>query len=249
MGLQGDTTITLASAGTGSLFQVSEGNWTLISKRVGLAHLAEPIEVEVAKRIPEFPALATACDRWRTATFSGIVTQAEELTANCTTSIQTFARLQHAIANLDPDESPPESICASIFAAISSLHQSTVTLSNAIVALAGEVTAFRSANDVVDAQIARFVQELGPDWVSLASSTHAVEQAVGVVEGAWQAITADIGTIASGSIPITTQLLLSLGIASALLSWEHVREEAQAFPSMATGQTRYLDGSWLSEGH
>jgi hypothetical protein len=238
----------LTSDELSSIFAVPEATWTSISKRVGTAFLLRDIKNEIARTIPGFPALSDACDEWRTRTFPGLVAQAVALAGYCSSSIAAFAALQLSIAGLDPDQPLPPAVHAEAVAAIDKLHDATVARTVAIAPLTSDVASFRSANAVADAQIETYVARLGPDWAPLAAETGAVDDACGLVLGAWQAIDADLADLASGTFTITTQLLLSLGIASALLSWEHLIGEALAFPSMAAGQDKYLDGSWLTAG-
>lgn len=238
----------LTDNGLGAIFTIPAADWTTISQRVGIVHLLADIENEVARTIAGFPALLTACEAWRTATFPGLVAQAASLAGLCTQSIGAFTALQQSIAGLAPDAPLPPALQTQASEAIDALHDSSVLAARQVSALAAAVASFRDANDVADAQLAVYAQRLGPDWVSLVPSTTALGNATGLVDGSWSAITADLGELASGTIAITTELLLSLGIASALLSWTSLRDEAQAFASLADGQTAYLDGSWLAAG-
>lgn len=239
---------TLANEAVGSIFTVPEATWTTIDQRVGMAHLVEGIETQIAQALPGFPALATACDAWRTTTFPGLVQQSGDLTRHCTTSIQTFTSLQLAISGLDPGAPLPPELHALAVEAIGQVHDSAVACGQGSDQLAGAVGSFREANDLADAQLAAYAQRLGPDWGSLVPSTSTVDAAAGLVYGAWEAISADLEALVSGTIPITTQLLISLEIQSAISSWTNLEAEATAFASMAGRQASYLDGSWLSGG-
>ena len=238
----------LTSGELSSIFSVPGATWTTISRRVGTAFLLHDIEDEIARTIPGFPALAAACDAWRIRTFPGLVAQAGALVDYCASSIGAFGALQKSITGLGTDQPLPAAIHAAAVAAIGELHDATIARTLAIAPLTSDVASFRRANAIADAQIESYVARLGPSWASLAPATGAVDDACGLVLGAWQAIGADLADLASGSIAITSQLLLSLDIASALLSWRHLLDEAQAFASVAVGQERYLDGSWLSLG-
>jgi hypothetical protein len=236
----------LAKDDLASIFVIPEPIWTTISKRVGLVYVLEPIAPEVAKTIPEFPALVAACGQWRVATFWSLVTQSAALGRYCDANVQEFTRLEAAIAGLQPGDPLPPPVHDEAVAALRALDESTVTCRDALAPVTSQVQSLRDANLVADAEISAYVGRFGPEWVSLTLSLDEVDAAIGLVFGAWEAISFDVGRLASGAIPITTTLLLDLGIQSALLSWQHLAREVADFPSMAQGQERYLDGSWLA---
>lgn len=238
----------LASDDVGSIFVIPEDVWTTVSKRVGLVYLLEPITREVAKTIPEFPALELACGRWRTDTFWDLSKQSEALGRYCDANVREFSSLQAEISELDPLDPLPPPVHAQAVAALRLLDGATATCLDRIGPVTTRVEEFRQANLLADAEIKRYVGRFGPDWVELTASLDLVDGAIGLVYGAWEAIAADVAHLASGTVPITTALLLSLRIESALLSWQHIAQEVASFPSMAAGQERYLDGSYLTVG-
>ena len=243
-----DSSIALTSDSLGSLFVIPESDWTSISKRVGLTILAKDIAPSIARYLVDFPALETVCQKWKDTTFPGLIAQSENLSNYCVQARDSWTKLQQAISGLDPNRDLPPEVKREAEGVIGSLSQSTASLNQQFAPLSADVLAFTTQNQVIDSHITSYTDRLGPDWKSINPSTTAVDKATGLVMGAWQAISDDLNAIATGRIVMTTQLLLSLDIASALLSWEHLRDEAHDFASMAKGQEQYLSGQWIGMG-
>jgi hypothetical protein len=240
------TSVRLTTPALGSLFVISESDWTAISKRVGLVVLAAQIAPIIGRTLLDFPALETACQAWKNTTFPALVTQSGAIRDYAGKATQSFTSVQQAIANLKPDDPLPAAIRTTAQNAITALATGTTALSQSTDNLATQIKAFMTENQVVDAQVAAYVQALGPQWQSLAPRTAVLENALGLVRGRWKAIADDLDLIASGKIDLTMALLLSLDIQSALLAWGNLRAEAAAFASMARDQQQYLSGAYLS---
>ncbi len=239
-------TIQLTSDSLGSLFTVPESDWTAISKRVSLAILAKDIAESIAQYLPDFPTLVTVCEKWKYTTFSGLVTQSHNVSDYSKQAIKNFTELQNKIAGLNPDDDLPATIKQEAENTISQLAHSTDTLSNTTSDLYDQVNAFTMQNNIVDAKIDSYAAKLGSDWQSIKTSSDKVDNAAGLVLGTWQSITDDLHNVTSGSIKITTAFLLNLDIQSAILAWQGLRNEADAFASMAKNQDQYLSGQWLN---
>ena len=239
-------TFELTSTSLGSLFVISESDWTAVSKRVGLTSLTKEIAGQVAKYLPDFPQLVQVCQRWKDVTFPGIVTQSRNLSAYSAQAIQSFTALQQKIAQLQPHEELPPAVRDEAEKDLGVLAQSTATIGGAFSELEGQIATFSKVNQVVDADITNYTARLSPEWKSIQTSVDAVDRATGRIRGAWQAINNDLQSVVTGKIPITTPFLLGLDIHSALLSWQILQQESTAFPSLAQGQDRYLTGQWLA---
>jgi hypothetical protein len=237
--------ITLASDDVASLFAVPADDWTAINKRVGLVWLARNIVSSIERYLPTFPALETASQTWKDATFPGLVQQAGAIATYSGQAITGFTSLQSAIQGLDPNAPLPANVKTQAQTTLDGLATSSSTVAATAKSLGNDVAAFTSQNQIVDQKIHDYIGVLGSDWTVLTAETDAVDQAVGLVRGSWSAIVDDLANVTSGQIQITTAFLLGLDIASALLSWQHIQVEAQAFASMAGGQGQYLDGSWV----
>jgi hypothetical protein len=237
--------ITIASDDVASLFSIPEDDWTAINKRVGLVWLARDIVTSIEQYLPNFPALETASQTWKDATFPALVQQAGAITTYSGQAISSFTTLQTATQALDPNAPLPPTVQSQAQTALDALAASSATIAASAKSLGDDVAAFTTQNQIVDAKINDYVGVLGSDWTVLTAETESVDQAVGLVRGSWSAIVDDLRNVASGQITITTPFLLGLDIASALLSWQHIQAEAGAFATMAGGQGQYLDGSWV----
>jgi len=243
------TAPSLTSNSLGSLFTIPANDWTAVNQRVGLTYLAHDVAPTIAQYLPSYPALDAACATWRDATFGALVTESGALAQYALSAETSFTGIQAAIAKLPPNQKLSPATLDQARSAIGTLAASTATLSTTFGGLRDDVLAFTSANAATDAQIDAYVRTLGPEWTALTAQTDALDRAAGLVLGTWQAMTHDLAAIAGDQIQITTQLLLSLEIASALLAWQNLQAEAAAFATMAGGQQKYLDGSWLGSSY
>jgi hypothetical protein len=252
--------VTLVSDDVASLFAVPEGGWTAINKRVGLIWRFGRGNVSLFTRyLPTFGALAAASEQWKGSTFPGLVKQSGDIAGYSASAITSFTVLQAAIAGLDPHAPLPAAVQAQAQTTLDELATSSDTVAKNAKSLGDEVATFTTQNQIVDAALPSVHPSGGSDPVSqlaaavvrnfismvLPADTGEIDEAVGLVQGSWSAIVDDLANVTRGQIQITTQFLLSLDIASALLSWQHIRTEAQAFASFAGGQGQYLDGSYL----
>lgn len=236
----------LTSDELGSLFVISESDWTAVSKRVGLTSLTKDIAGQVAKYLPDFPKLVEVCQLWKNVTFPGMVAQSRNLSAYSAQSIGSFTALQQKVSQLQPNEELPPAVKNEAEKALGALAQSTATIGGAFTDLEGQIETFSKVNQVVDADINNYTARLSPEWKSIQTSVDAVDRATGRIRGVWQAINNDLQSVVSGQIPITTPFLMGLDIQSALLSWRNLQQESTAFPSLAQGQDKYLTGQWLT---
>jgi hypothetical protein len=237
----------LASDSVGSIFAISETNWTVISKRVGLTILTKDIVSTVARFLPTFPDLLAACEGWKGSTFPGLVDRSRSVSDYASRAIQNVTRLQTLISHLDPNRPLSGEEKQEAEATLDDLARSSGEQAKVAGDLAGQVQRFTTANQAVDVEIRVYQERLGSEWQSLAATLREVDEATGTVTGAWQAIADDLGRVASGRIAVTTPFLLGLDIASALRAWNNIKSEADAFASMSEGQWYYLTGQWLVE--
>ncbi len=237
--------IHLVNEAVGSLYTVPENDWTEISKRVGLALLAKDISHHIAQYLPDFPALVTACERWKTHTFPSLVAESASLPSYCSQAREDFSKLQQQLAGQDPNRPLPAPLQQEAQTVLTRLSESSTPRERAAKDLVAELMSFVAVNQLIDAKIKSYTERLGPQWKSIDPSAGAVSRASSLVLGAWAAISSDLSYVVSGRIPVTTALLLGLGISSALLAWENLQREAEQFSHIAQGQEKYLNGQWL----
>jgi hypothetical protein len=238
--------IKLADSNAGSLFAISQADWTQISKRVGLTIVAAPIAPTIGQYLPEFPTLVPLCQAWASTAFPQIVTMSGQIVTFAKNAATELAAIQQTIAPLkDP---LPADVAAKIRQQFACLAGNASPVNNACAALSGQVAAFVTANQVIDQEIINAAGNLGPEWQPIEGPVNNVSAAAGLVLGAWSAIATDFNNVATGTIPLSIKLLLSLDIQSAISAWTQVGSEAAAFPSLAAGQQQYLSGAWLGQG-
>ena len=238
--------IHLVNESIGSLFTVPEGDWTQINKRVGLALLAKDISQQIARYLPDFPALVNVCESWKARTFPGLVQESATLPAYCVRAREDFSKLQQRLSGLDPNSPLPPNVKQEAESVIGKLAESSAPRERAFKDLSTDLAAFTSVNQLIDAKIKSYTDRLGPEWKSIDPAAGAVSRASGLVLGAWLAITSDLSAVVSGRITVDSALLFGLEISSALLAWENVQREAEQFSHIAPGQDKFLNGQWLS---
>ena len=238
--------IHLVNESIGSLFTIPEGDWTQISKRVGLALLAKDISQQIARYLPDFPALVNVCEKWKAHTFPSLVQESATLPAYCVRAREDFSKLQQRLSGLDPNKPLPPDVKQEAESVIGRLAESSGPRESAFKNLGSELAAFTSVNQLIDAKIKSYTDRLGPEWKSIDPAAGAVSRASGLVLGAWLAITSDLSAVVSGRITVDSALLFGLEISSALLAWENVQREAEQFSHIAPGQDKFLNGQWLS---
>lgn len=241
-------TVQLANPSVGALFAVPESNWTAISKRVGITILASAIAPIIGRTLNEFPKLETACQLWQATTFPGLTSLSASIGSFATTAANALTALQAPISSLSPNDPVPATTAELVKTTLGNLANGMAPLNTQCNQLDTQVQGFANENQIVDAQVEAYIKYLGPNWQSLAGYIPPVESAVGLVQGTWQAIASDFNAVAGGSISITTALLLSLDLQSAILAWKNLGPQASAFASLAQDQQQYLSGAWLTAG-
>ncbi|HEU5003918.1 MAG TPA: hypothetical protein VFW71_14240 [Actinomycetota bacterium] len=235
----------LADEAVAAVLVVPENDWTAISKRVGLAALASDIASSIQVYLPHFGDLVAASAIWASTTFPGIVDESRLLAKYCSQAQSAFGELSRSLQGLGPNDPLPPAVRTEAQGVIENLAASTAVQDGTCKALFAAVLTFTTVNQTVDGAIAEYARRLGPDWAAITASTAAVNQATGRVLGGWQAITDDIGAIARGQVPVTTALLLGLGIDEAIREWAALERACADFARLADGQAGYLNGSWL----
>jgi hypothetical protein len=249
MGTRVESEIHLVNKSIGDLFTIPEADWTVISERVGLALLARDVSSQIAAYLPDFPALITASDRWKNHTFPALIGESSALPPYCRSAKEDFSGLQQQLSAQDPYRPLSPELKAEAEVVLARLSQSSIPRARAFQDLVGELMVFASVNQLIDEKIRSYTDRLGPEWRSIEPSVGKVSRASALVLGAWAAISSDLSFVVSGSIPITTTLLFSLGLSSALLAWTNISREAEAFLPIAHGQEKYLSGQWLQSAN
>ncbi|MFL6052872.1 MAG: hypothetical protein ACJ72W_08150 [Actinoallomurus sp.] len=234
--------IELVSERLGSLYTVPEEDWAAIHQRVDYAENLRDIAGDVARYLPAFPTLVDACEEWRTTTFAGIVISAARLSGYSAQAQDAFSKLE---ASADWNGPLSSDVQQRVVHTIDELAASTAALAQEFNPLAVAVSSFAQVNRQADAEIDAYRRRMGPEWRTILPSTQRVDDATGLVNGAWQALTADLEALAAGLSPddVTGPFVLGLEIAVAERAWGNLKDEANAFKQQAPAQA-YLSEVW-----
>lgn len=228
----------LTDSSIAQLYTIPAASWTAINQRVGMVLLVQNIESVIAGQIPGFPDLEKACQAWSNGTFQALIDQSVALHTYASTAIQNFTDLQNAVNALSGSTVPPE-VQQQTSAALLQLANSTNPLTQAFATLSNQVSDFMKANQAVDSQLRHEQEVLGFLWQPITDITTAVDNATGLVNGAFLAINHDLKAAVSNPIDVTMPFLESLSIEVAIQAWQRIQSETAAFPSMANVQKQY----------
>lgn len=233
--------IQLADPALGAIVSISQDDWTAINQQVLYVLAFRRGWDDFDAAVSGFRALSADCALWRCGTFPLITRYPASLIRYADLASELLGGLQAPIGKLNPNDQLPVALAAFAQNIFGILSQGATALSNIANAAAAHIAKFSGDNAVVDAGIAR--QTGNPP---IQGSVNNVDRAAGLVLGAWQAMSSDLSTVMSGELPITTALLLSLDIGTALSSWASVRSDAAAFAAFAPTQQQRLDAGWQS---
>jgi hypothetical protein len=231
--------IQLVDPALGAIVSISQDDWTTINQQVAIVLAFRRGWDDLDAAISGSRALTADCALWRCGTFPLITRYPAGLIGYADLASQLLGSLQAPIGKLNPNDPLPAALAAFAQDVFGILSQGATALSNVANAAAALIARFSGDNAVVDAGIAH---RMGSAPVQ--GSVNNVDQAAGLVVGAWQAMSTDLSNVMSGELPITTALLLSLDIGTALSSWASVRSDAEAFAAFAPTQQHLLDAGW-----
>jgi hypothetical protein len=228
----------LTDTSIAQLYTIPVADWTAINQRVGMVLLEAPIASVVESELPGFGALLTACQTWSGSTFQTLIDQSNALNAYATTAITNFTALQQTVDALTSN-TVPMAVQQQTTTALRQLATDTGPLAQAFATLSVQVADFMKANQLVDSELNQFQSILGSTWQPVIDITNAINQATGLVNGAFQAINKDLQTAIADQIDVTMPFLESLSISAAVTDWQRIQSETAAFPSMANDQKQY----------
>lgn len=184
-----------------------------------------------------------ACNGWAKISFPALTAHSAAVTAFSGSAVRQLNAIQAQISGLDPNAPLPPAMKQAIQAQFQSLAQLATDLRDSSTELGPLITQFLDVSDAFDAKVA--ASPVGAAWPSLAGAGGAIRPALQRALGAWRAIADDLGGVASEKIPMTTELLLSLGIDSAVLAWTNIGAEASQFKTGANAQQILIGGDWV----
>jgi hypothetical protein len=237
----------LANSDTAALFSI---DWTPVTGRVaafkalgssGGVYILGALEGDVLG-----PAYYwEACNGWAHISFPLLTAHSAAVAGFCPGAIRQLQTIQTQISGLDPNAPLPADKKQAIQAQFQSLAQLATGLRNSSAALGPLITQFLDVSDAFDAKVAASPTPVAKAWTSLTAAGGAIRPALQRALGAWQAIADDLAGVASDRIPMTTGLLLSLEIDSALRAWSAIGAEASQFKIAADAQQSQIAGEWI----
>ena len=230
---------TIYEPDAGAIFSISGDNWTLISQRVGIVQLAASIEDAMTQMIPAFPDLLRVSVLWYNTTFPGLGTSAAKVSALAKSNVDNLKAVQALIPD-SVDQPILAEVQSQIQARFTAMSAATAPVASGAVSLNAQLHDFADVNAAADAQAQQRIDMLGPGWASLSGPLNMLQAAIGATEGSWSALNDDLAGLAGGRIEITTSLLTSLAIDSAISGWTNVGTEADAFHSAVPGQLQEM---------
>lgn len=228
----------LTDSSIAHLYTIPVASWTSINRRVGMVLLVQSIEKTIADQLPDFLALESACKDWSTGTFQALTDQSVALNTYAGEAIQNFSDLHNAVNALSGN-TVPIAVQQQTTRTLNQLAAATKPLVANSSAIAQKVSAFMLVNKQIDAELLQYQSVLGTQWETLASITQAVDDATGLVNGAFQAINNDLVKATQNQVDVTMPFLEGLSIETAILAWKRIQSETAAFPSMANNQKQY----------
>lgn len=183
------------------------------------------------------------CKSWATITFPALTAHVVAVTAFSSSAVPKLKAIQAQISGLDPNAPLPADMKQAIQAQFQSLAQLAGGLRDSSTALVPLITQFLDSSNAFDAKLKAAALTL--EWPALADAARLIEPVLQRALGAWRAIADDLGAVASDKIPMTTELLLSLGIDSAVLAWSNIGAEASKFKTGADAQQLLIAGDWV----
>ena len=226
----------LSNPALAQLYTIPTAHWTAINRRVGAVLLMADIAGTVVQDLPGFTELEAACQAWSASTFQDLAEYARHLDDYAAEAIALFQPLQEQLAALPPGPLP-DSFRQEASDALWHLQTATLPLTSGMAALSAAVATFMQLNQQVDARLMQYQQSV-PGWASLSRETAAIDEASGLVNGAWQSL-ADSLTYVLHDIDISAPWLESLNIDLAIQTWANIQTEARAFASQAGDQQKY----------
>ena len=217
-------------------FTLPREDWSAIDTRIAAALSLEPIADTVVHTLPNYRELLEVCKSWQSDTWPSMIAQAQAIADLSSVTMTSYQLLDDYIKKLDDyikklDDSRPltddekdhvHKIINPLSAAFSSRQSALEDVDDALVH-------FSNVNQNTDARLQSIKGALGPEWTMIGTETSAIDQAVGAMRGDWGAVVDDFQALSDGKLEMTTAFLLDLSLESAILGWQNLGQEAQAF--------------------
>lgn len=212
-------------------YAVPESDWTVIDDRIAITIEAQNIAPEIEKYVPNYPDLLQACLTWRSATWSGLITQAVNTELFGTKAAGVLGQLSSDLSGIKPGDPVPGAIAFIIEVQFQALARTAGEQATAASGLVGQIGTFVTANRVADASLERLPLD---GWSPIAGPISSLDEATADLQTGWGAITSQLQALSGGQLTITTAGLLASNLGAAVTSWKTLAQAAGAFVTMAS---------------
>ncbi len=219
------------------LFVISKAAWSAMNTRVGEVLAGTLIPKAVVKEISVYPKLLSSCDLWKNTTFPQLISQSERMSLYARTAAEDFKDL-NAKVKLVKGTSLPKNLQLETVKVLSTLQRNTMLLATGFETIESQLSDFLTYNKACDKALMAYVEKSGSSLAlnSLESDIASFEKALSGLKGTWMALANDLSNGMKAPIDVTLPFIESLNIDAAVIQWENIVQEAQAFPSMAQRQ-------------
>lgn len=230
----------LSNTSVSELFTIPNSDWTAVNKRVGVVLVAKKIASEISTMFIDYPALLTQCETWQLTTFNGLIAESQALAKYANTAITTFSALNSKIKPLIKNGAPvTEVIQVEIKTALQQLNASTKIIVTQFTTLNKTLSAFLTANEVVDKEWETIKNNYGNFWTSIETEILSFENSTQHLLSVWSAIKDDLNSATNPDIIVDIPFIESLNIDAAIVKWQTIYNEANAFPTAVSNQKQY----------
>lgn len=218
-----------------SPFELPASLWTLISQRVYFVNdITRGGPYTPFKNLGTFPALAAATAEWRTSTFKRLAALASTIQQHGRTTVpQLYDQLAAALTSGSRTDAVN---------ALAAVKKEVDRIASEAASVALLVTPFHKANAAFDRELAKQPESA---WLSLVARPKEVDEAVGKLQGDWQAIAHDLQSV-SDALAHDAGDMLPVDVIVAKGSWATYAGEIDAFSRGAAQQERVIDGRFIT---
>jgi len=212
------------------LFTIPNESWVVINQWVGEIFTGRGFVPVLTKVLPAYPAGLKSCELWTTKTYPQLILQSEKLSTYAKQAIDDFSDLNTKVKSIR--ETPvPVAIQHQTIAVLDALIKRTAPLAKDFSILENQLSDFLTANIQLRKQMDTEIEA-----AFFEKETLVFEQALRRLNGTWLALYDDLRNVNSTPIDPTLPFIESLNIDAAIIQWENIQKEAEAFPIMAVNQ-------------
>lgn len=224
-------------ASGGSIPQVQSQDWAAINNRVAITcGLGSSSWANIfGLLLPNFGALASACQQWESSTYPGILAAAS-LTGNFSARLtQALDKLSQDLSALPPNDPLPKTTSFIDRVELGTLAQMASTLATQAAAQQGAISNFAAQNLQMDQTILGVYHALSGSFGVVGPHLKPLEDALAHLLFNWDSIVADLVALSNDKVEMPPLVsLLRDDVAGAIAQWTALSQAVGLFLSTAT---------------